>query len=114
MTPVIGQRIVLSEKQPAIFVIVERGNDFETRERQGGDERNEKNGAPGGLPELVILMRERAGDHTHAQIHTPHTRERTYASNYESTSRCNTRVAACMRVHAVCNARNRYSPIEIR
>lgn len=35
MTPVIGQRIVLSEKQPAIFVIAERGNDFETRAARG-------------------------------------------------------------------------------
>lgn len=35
MTPVIGQGIVLSEKQPAIFVIVERGNDFETRAAKG-------------------------------------------------------------------------------
>lgn len=29
-------------------------------------------------------------------------------------SRCNTRVVPCMHVHAVCNARNRYFPIEIR
>lgn len=67
MTPMIGQGIVLSEKQPAIFVIVERGNDFETRAAKGGGGAggwNEKNGAPGGLPELVILMR--ADDHTHA------------------------------------------------
>lgn len=77
MTPVIGQRIVLSEKQPAIFVIVERGNDFETRAGQGGDERNEKNGAPGGLPELVILMRERALAITLTHKYTHHTRERT-------------------------------------
>lgn len=35
MTPTIGQGIVLSEKQSGIFVVVERGNDFETRAAGG-------------------------------------------------------------------------------
>jgi len=30
MSPVIGQGIALSEKWPGIFVVAERGNDFET------------------------------------------------------------------------------------
>lgn len=36
MSPVIGQGIVLSEKWPGIFVVAERGNDFETRPRGNG------------------------------------------------------------------------------
>lgn len=36
MSPVIGQRIALSEKWPGIFVVAERGNDFETGAVKGG------------------------------------------------------------------------------
>lgn len=51
MSPVIGQRIALSEKWPSIFVVAERGNDFETGAvKEGGGQRwDEKNGAPGCL-----------------------------------------------------------------
>lgn len=36
MSPVIGQGIALSEKWPGIFVVAERGNDFETGAAKGG------------------------------------------------------------------------------
>lgn len=36
MSPVIGQGIALSEKWPGIFVVAERGNDFETGAVKGG------------------------------------------------------------------------------
>lgn len=36
MSPVIGQRIALSEKWPGIFVVAERGNDFEAAAAKGG------------------------------------------------------------------------------
>lgn len=54
MSPVIGQRIALSEKWSGIFVVAERGNDFETgavKEGRAKMEREEKNGAPGCLLE---------------------------------------------------------------
>lgn len=38
MSPVIGQGIALSEKWPGIFVVAERGNDFETGAVKGGGE----------------------------------------------------------------------------
>lgn len=53
MSPVIGQGIALSEKWPGIFVVAERGNDFETGAAKGGRAKmeREKNGAPGRLLE---------------------------------------------------------------
>lgn len=54
MSSVIGQGIALLEKWPGIFVVAERGNDFETGAVRGhlgedGTRRNE--GASGCLPE---------------------------------------------------------------
>lgn len=50
MSPVIGQRIALSEKWPGIFVVAERGNDFEMAVVKGGWAKMEKkNGASGCL-----------------------------------------------------------------
>lgn len=71
MSPVIGQRIVLSEKWPDIFVVAERGNDFETRPRGNGMGKEvvrEERGSrlfPGASP---LDARERA--HTRARVPT--------------------------------------------
>lgn len=114
MSPVIGQRIALSEKWPGIFVVAERGNDFETRAAGGKeldeDERREEPGTWTPPREPVFLMRERAGEITHTRVY----KALSSCDCLRGRSRCNTRVVPCMHVHAVCNARNRYSPIEIR
>lgn len=68
MSPVIGQGIVLSEKWPGIFVVAERGNDFETRPRGNGvgEEvvRARKGYLDASFLEPVLLTR--AGAHTRA------------------------------------------------
>jgi hypothetical protein len=95
VSPVIGQGIVLSEKWPGIFVVAERGNDFETvpggTEIDGGGEREHLDAS---FSEPVLLTRERASARTLARVplaNATHVSPRVYA-----------------RVHAVCNARNRY------
>lgn len=117
MSPVIGQRIALSEKWPGIFVVAERGNDFETRAAGGKgvdeDERREERGTWTSAWEPVSwcasARARRSRIHAYSSL--------LWALSCEclrGRSRCNTRVVPCMHVHAVCNARNRYSPIEIR
>lgn len=73
MSLVIGQGIALSEKWPGIFVVAERGNDFETRAARGKgvgeDERREEQGTWTSPREPVFLMRERAGAQiTHTRV----------------------------------------------
>lgn len=103
MSPVIGQGIALSEKWPGIFVVAERGNDFETGAAKGGVGKDGTR-RTGHLDAFSSQLSDvRARGYIHA-----------YAFEYLRGRSCNTCVAPCMHVHAVCNARNRYSPIEIR
>jgi len=105
MSPVIGQGIALLEKWPGIFIVGERGNNFETGAVKGGEGGKDETRRTGGTwtPSRASLadMRARGYIHTHIRV-------------YLRGRSCNTRVAPCMHVRAVCNARNRYSPIEIR
>lgn len=103
MSPVIGQGIALSEKWPGIFVVAERGNDFETGAAKGGWAKMEREERGTWTPSRAsLVMCEHADTYMHTLFEYLRGRSR------------NTRVAPCMHVHAVCNARNRYSPIEIR
>lgn len=72
MSPVIGQGIALSEKWPGIFVVAERGNDFETGAVKGGwakMEREER--GTWTPPRASLVMCEHTGKyiHTHSSIY---------------------------------------------
>lgn len=72
MSPVIGQRIALSEKWPGIFVVAERGNDFETGAVKGGWAKMEREERGTWMPPRVsLVMCEHANKciHTHSTIY---------------------------------------------
>lgn len=73
MSPVIGQRIALSEKWPSIFVVAERGNDFEMGAvKEGGWAKMGREERGTWMPLRVsLVMCEHAGKyiHTHSNIY---------------------------------------------
>lgn len=72
MSPVIGQRIALSEKWPGIFVVAERGNDFETAAVKGGWAKIEREERGTWMPPRASsVMCEHADKyvHTHSSIY---------------------------------------------
>lgn len=72
MSPVIGQGIVLSEKWPGIFVVAERGNDFETGAAKGGwakMEREERGTWTPSRASLVMCEHADTYMHTHSSIY---------------------------------------------
>lgn len=81
-TSVIGQGIVLSEKQPGIFVVVERGNDFEARAAAGKRVKMEREERGTWRPPRASHLDARVRRRSHTRSHT---RWSTYESTHDAT-----------------------------
>lgn len=96
MSSVIGQGIALLEKWPGIFVVAERGNDFETGAVRGHGRRwneKERGGICGSLPERASLLDARArgtDERTDISVHT-------FESAYETLAMQHTCRPVCAR-----------------